>query len=189
MKKSYIWYGSHPFDMDKVESVYDSNGKPYASRLLKPRKGLWGSPVDCTRSWKAWCESEDFHYPEGFRYRQMFNLKDGARVCYLNSKASVFKFVAMYFEPMVSEIMKTAITDASSKYDLLKMLDDPKENWDYVDLSFAADGFGICMPRFLKDYDAMEVSHKHHWQLIHGVFNTWDCDSICVMNKDVIELM
>lgn len=188
MKKSYIWYGSKPFDFNEIQSAYDENGKPYASRLLKPRKGLWGSPIDLiSYTWKNWCKSEDFHYPEAFKYSQKFHLKDEARLCYLNRKDSVFKFVALYFEP-ISEVFETVYDGNNSKYDLLKMIDNPNSKWDYCDLALATGGFTICMQRLLKDYDAIEVSHDRNWKLIHGVFNTWDCDSICVMNKDVIEL-
>lgn len=189
MKKSYIWYGEKPFNFDEIQSIYDKNGKPYASRMLKPRKGLWGSPDDPSAyTWKDWCKSEDFRYPKAFKYHQKFHLKNGARVAYLNTKASVFKFVSLYFEPYVSEVIKTACDDTSSKYELLKMIDNPNSYWDFFELSLASEGFGICMERLVKDYDAIEINHKHNWGLIHGIFNTWDCDSICVINKNVIEL-
>ena len=52
--KLYIHFGLDHFDKEKFKKV--KNRK----LGLKPQYGLWGSPVETERSWKQWCEENDF---------------------------------------------------------------------------------------------------------------------------------
>lgn len=47
----------------------------------------------------------------------------------------------------------------------------------------------IDFEHIMKDgYDAIELIHGDNYMELHsGAFNTWDCDSIIILNKDIIE--
>ena len=40
-----------------------------------------------------------------------------------------------------------------------------------------------------KKFDGIELFISENWSMHDGVFCTWDCDSICVWNPEVIELV
>lgn len=48
-----IHYGSTNYNPEKVGKIVNEN-------WVKPKGGLWTSPIDSTWGWKDWCESEDF---------------------------------------------------------------------------------------------------------------------------------
>lgn len=49
-----IHYGSNRYDPTLFKPIQNQN-------WIKPLGGLWTSPIDSKRSWKDWCESENFH--------------------------------------------------------------------------------------------------------------------------------
>lgn len=52
-----IHYGSDRYDPALFQPVKDD----FELHWLKPKGGLWTSPVGCEHGWKEWCEAEDFH--------------------------------------------------------------------------------------------------------------------------------
>lgn len=57
-----ISYGLGDFKADLFKPIENR-------RHLKPKGGLWGSPVDSKWGWRDWCEAEDFgDCSEGFEY-------------------------------------------------------------------------------------------------------------------------
>ena len=52
--KIYIHYGHATFDPNLFKPIQNEQC------WVKPRGGLWASPVDAKRGWKDWCESGEF---------------------------------------------------------------------------------------------------------------------------------
>jgi hypothetical protein len=48
-----IHYGAVAYDPAQFKPIKDEH-------WIKPRGGLWTSPVDSTWSWRHWCETEDY---------------------------------------------------------------------------------------------------------------------------------
>ena len=42
--------------------------------------------------------------------------------------------------------------------------------------------------KIMDQYDAMEL-HHFDYMVVHSLFNLWDCDSICIWNKDKVILL
>lgn len=53
IKNEFITYGLGKFDKSKFDSIKNAD-------FVKPRGGLWSSPVNSDWGWKDWCESEGF---------------------------------------------------------------------------------------------------------------------------------
>ncbi len=51
---TYIHYGSSAFSHVKFVPATQEGC------WVKPKGGLWGSPIDAQHSWKDWCEGENF---------------------------------------------------------------------------------------------------------------------------------
>lgn len=48
----------------------------------------------------------------------------------------------------------------------------------------------LDVEKIMNKYDGMVLIHgKHYWELHETAFYTWDVDSICVWNPDVIEII
>lgn len=50
---------------------------------------------------------------------------------------------------------------------------------------------GLDFEQMIKDgYDAIELIHGDNYRELHfSLFNSWDCDSICIFNADILELL
>ena len=74
--KKYIHYGSEEFK--------DSLWIDITNDWVKPRGGLWASPIDGDRTWKDWNEYECFvECDDACSFR--FSIKPGYKVLYLKS--------------------------------------------------------------------------------------------------------
>jgi hypothetical protein len=51
--RQLIHYGSTNYNHEKVGAIVNEN-------WVKPKGGLWASPIDSKWGWKDWCESEKF---------------------------------------------------------------------------------------------------------------------------------
>lgn len=56
MSLHLIHYGSDAFSFSKFKPVIDETYQGW----IKPKGGLWTSPVDSKFGWKQWCKAEDF---------------------------------------------------------------------------------------------------------------------------------
>lgn len=52
--KIYIHYGHAAFDPNLFKPIQNEQC------WIKPKGGLWASPVNAIRGWKDWCEAEEF---------------------------------------------------------------------------------------------------------------------------------
>lgn len=154
--KTYITYGKG----DK----FDINKLP-PKELLDTRQSVinkvggafWGSPVDADFGWKDWCENENFC--------THLLTPDNCFKWTLNPMAKV-----LYIEEM-EDLDKVPFIE--SEYGLPSML--------YVDFKTIVeeyDAMEICMDKYY--FGHMFKSEKEI------CFNSWDCDSIMVFNRDMI---
>ena len=152
----YIHYGAERFDRSRFRNVWNRIG------INKPGGGLWGSPIEAERGWYNWCIEEEFQterLDKSFR----FELAEGANVLYIDSDEAATKLKEEY--PARPEAIFSgnellpAITANYAKYQV-----------DWVKVS--------------EEYDA--VVYYENSLLMRWEFYGWDCDSIVVLNPDVI---
>ena len=77
VSRCLIHYGSNKFNPNKMEPIKNDN-------WIKPKGGLWTSPIDSNWGWKDWCESENFRECSK---ENSFTLKlhDWAKICVIDS--------------------------------------------------------------------------------------------------------
>lgn len=120
---TYIHYGHEEFDMRRFRSV--SNGRYLG---IKPVGGLWASPIEAERSWKKWCEDENYsecHEDDSFR----FTMRNPDKIFYIDSEESFKEFAGRY---ALTEEARFGSGDAAVFIDFEKMLSD---GWDALEIS------------------------------------------------------
>ena len=80
--KSYIHYGADVFDPERT----------YGSGRWDKPAGLWASPVTCGRSWKDFCEGEEWNL-EGLTTSFRFHLKKGTRILKVHTIEDVIPYM------------------------------------------------------------------------------------------------
>lgn len=121
----YIHYGSDKFNKEKFEAI---KNRP---ELVKPTGGLWGSRIDSTRSWKRWCEENEFELQrltQSFKFR----LKPEAKVLIIDSQSKLKGL------PEVKNILGRSawkllnFEELAKEYDAIEVLlsSDGKLYWD-----------------------------------------------------------
>lgn len=122
----------------------------------KPRGGLWASPVDAERSWREWVEGNNF-YPETLATSFEFELSAGARVLELTPE------------------------------NVWDLPEDEKAfmKRDRRDRNVFSMVYGIDFEALAREYDVLECSLSRYPSLYWSLYG-WDCDSILIMNPDVI---
>lgn len=117
---------------------------------------FWGSPIDAEYGWKNWCEDNEYSILTEDD-SFLWTLKPEAKILYIESLDDIYKKV-----PFVRR----------TEYGF--------EN-TYIDFE-----------TIIKEYDAMELCSNngtigHRFASDKEIcFNTWDCDSIMVFNRDMI---
>lgn len=155
--------------MSKIYIHYGSNEfkpklfKPVKNEMMftKPKGGLWASPINAKESWKEWCERNDFHL-QLLEKSFVFGLKPETKVLFIDD---------------------------------VKQLDDlPKVKNPAIFENF---NIWVCLDfeELSKEYDAIEITlseEKSHngefWGGLYDKLYGWDCDSICIMNPDCLDL-
>jgi len=171
--KIYRHYGSNKFDPGKCNIELE----PVICRYLKPRGGLWASPIgDEYFTWKEWCEGEEFHL-ERLREYFDFKLKPDSRVMTITSLEDC------------EQLLPYLYSDS-------RMILPFNGNGELVNM--------INMDKLLNDYDAIELIHSDNYNILHlgwnpedipipstlkmfaGSFYSWDVDSIVINNPDIV---
>lgn len=153
MSTKYIHYGHNAFRRQLF--VEPTN----IDLFVKPRGGLWASPVDAKWGWKDWCKSENFREcceENSFT----FTLSEKANVIHIRSTKDLD---GLPIQARVSEIFP--------------------EGYNMVCLDFEkllSDGVDAIELHLSEEQDA-EFLAGLYWDL-YG----WDCDSILILNPDVI---
>ena len=130
-------------------------------RFTKPSGGFWASPVRADFGWKDWCCREDF-YVGRLAQSFTFTLSDDARVYRIRDYGDLRGI------PMLNEWgFGDVLDDPTNPYPRMIFPDFEKMKEIGIDAIF------------------VEISgdHRLYWAL-YG----WDCDSIVIMNPDIIVL-
>lgn len=158
--KKYITYGKgNKLDINKLPPLSELDLRP--NGINKVYRTLWGSPVDAEYGWKAWCLDNEFNL-EALSENNSFcwTLKPTARILTISNE---------------DDLAKVPFT--RNKMALL-------HNPDYF--STYIDYYKIVA----KSYDAVELEDGvigHRFSSPEEIcFNSWDCESIMVLNRDAI---
>lgn len=150
----------HYGDVSFVREKFESiENKDYSN---KPEGGLWASACEAENAWCAWCIENDFKRANRDKYFY-FKVADTANILRIES------------------------------------LDDCKEltlrpigymHKEYVDPNYEVIDYRACIKRGI---DAIEykydiASQSEDFEEINSIMWGWDCDSILILNPDVIEL-
>lgn len=125
----------------------------------KPNGGLWASPVGAELGWKEWCEECEFDIERLERFFE-FSLSDDAKVLEICKEEDIEE-LPLYIEEMAEKMIQR-FGDAFQT----KPIDFEKLKEDGV--------------------DAVLFNLSADWRLRYGGFSGWDCDSILVMNPEVV---
>ena len=162
--KLYVTYGfgkAKDFDVNKIQI-------DLTNHIGKPGNAWWGSPVSAEYGWKDWCEENDF-IPSG--------------------KANDFD---TYFDEQNAMYWKL---ETGSRILTINSIDDLEAYVEYGYIEYIDNNYGgIYQWNFYKveqaGYDAIELTDAsigHGWRSnIEMIMNSWDCESICVINPSKI---
>lgn len=131
--------------------------------FVKPWGGLWASPVDAEFGWYEWCNKENFNtrrLSDSF----MFTLSEKARVVHIRSVADL------------KELHDQEHPGWCKGYLPFKSIDFEKLLADGVD--------AVELHLSEEDLTGCGFMEGLYWEL-YG----WDCDSILIMNPDVVEVV
>lgn len=158
--KTYITYGFVLEDPSKIVTNLDES-------INKPKKALWGSPVDAEFGWKDWCENEEW-WPKHHKYKEIedyfsesfkWTLKEGSKILTINK-----------------------VEDLNDLYRAGLMR---PNKWGSIVLDFY---------RILDlGYSAVELTDGYIGHMfvnrLEESFNSWDCESIVVLDPKQVELV
>lgn len=144
----YVHYGHKSFDPALFREPKNE------LQFNKPSGGFWASPVGAERSWKDWCEANDFRDCEDAN-SFTFSLTDEAKVYHIYCKEDAERLPVQDCETYAGQVF-IDFEKAATMYDAIQFhLSDEK------------------LPK--EDMDSL------YW-VLYG----WDCDSILILNKDVV---
>lgn len=129
----------------------------------KPTGGLWASPVDAEYGWADWCENEqmaEFNPEQGNSFE--FELAASARVLTINCAADTDGLPLQEGQTPVPDLMADALF--SIKRPLILPVD---------------------FESLAQEYDAILFNFSNDYGLYNAMYG-WDCDSLLVLNKEVI---
>lgn len=79
--------------------------------------------------------------------------------------------------------------DKNAKVLMVNYLDNVKDYLIELDDGFYSINYKLDLDKIYAEYDAMQVNFNRDFVRLHNnnVFYTWDCDSICIWNPDIIK--
>lgn len=132
--------------------------EPIKNSFVKPTGGFWASPINANFGWKDWCDEEQFRACNE-ENSFTFTLKPTANVYEIHNIEDLFKL---------------------PRYDYLN-----KEYNYYYDIF--PDRYDIDFEKCIEmGIDAIELCNIKR-TLYYALYG-WDCESILILNKDIIEV-
>lgn len=180
----YIHYGSDHYDPALFIPIRNGDWKPkpadgtglWASREGEPvyHNGEYaGSVYEDGRvvyGWREWCEDNDFQLKRldtFFRFR----LKPNAHLLLLSSPEDLISLPKIRHNAPWQPKQPSSIGDKPSLEEIMEAL---KPNWCFLDFEKLRD----------EGIDAVELQNSYQFS---DSLATWDCDSMVVLNGDVVE--
>lgn len=130
--------------------------------FAKPHGGLWASPVDAKLGWRDWCQGEHFHV-DRLNTNFRFKLSENSKVLHIRS-----------------------LSDLADLPNLADAFGGFGDLWCWLDFEWLLKNGFDAIELHLSEEDKSNLGFMEglYWRL-YG----WDCDSILVMNPDVIEVL
>lgn len=125
----------------------------------KPLGGFWASRLDATFGWKEWCEREDFRVCDSNESFQ-FVLKEGARVEVIHDLAKLRSLPILTISEGLSQTYNIDFEKCRNT------------GIDAIELCWYGDEW-------------KEVAKDDLYFALYG----WDCDSIVILNPDIVEVI
>ena len=157
MSTVYIHYGSDHYDPEKFMPIKNN------PLFVKPEGGIWSSPENAPYGWKEWCEDQDFH-TEKLEKHFRFAFAPHANILQINCRGDLAE-LPIVEPPMVNGVAFPTSIMPWVLLDFEKLL---AEGVDAIQVNMSSD-------------TAINFDDRLY-QALYG----WDCDSVLVMNKDVI---
>ena len=186
--KTYITYGFNHFDPDKFEisknDIIENVGN-------KPKYAWWGSPVDAQYGWKDWCESERFGILANSAHNidyVKWTLKKDTKILYIKDYSDLLNIPIKkeYFGPYLN--IKIDFNNLrNSGYSGMELCMDKYyfgHLWNTPESAVKE----VVEVLGVKNKTDLEKMLKLLTYVEEGL-NTWDCDSICIWDKDVIDII
>lgn len=157
METFYVHYGADKYDSEKF--------KPIKNTILftKPEGGFWGSLENAKYGWREWCEGQDYN-TENLKKYFRFKLAPHAKILKICNKGDLVELPKLE-NPIVNGNEFSTSIMPWVLLDFEKLL---SEGVDAIQISISDD-----------------TASSFNDSLYHALYG-WDCDSILVMNKDVI---
>lgn len=157
----FIHYGHKKFSDALWNEIKNIN-------FVKPHGGLWASRVGAKYGWKEWNDDNQFrdcNISNSFK----FKLKENSKVLYINKVTDLLNlplnnsFLNDYQVRIGEEVYTTDIFNKFTH-------------------------FCLDFEKLKQSYDAIEVNISNDKQLYWKLYG-WDCDSILILNKNVIQIV
>lgn len=186
-KKVYIHYGHSEFIPEYVRAYDEVKSELYqgmkTSRFCnKLQNALWASPEDAELGWKdcdafGLCKNDK----ESFR----FVLKDNTKVLEIHDEDDIMKYVTINansprYQPMI--ITRNEEDNAQTSTETVerqRVFGLKTSLFDTIDFAKIIDD----------GYDAIELFLSENYNLHLSVFYGWDCDSIMIINPEIVEII
>ena len=158
-----ICTGRDKFDPAKFDEV--RNTKSYGHILMKPKGGIWTSPLDSTYGWKDWCKAEGF----------MKERLDKYIILQFTGTLYVIDGLADLLEMPINNhrvhTMNMGTVAASQPYNI------PEAELDFVSMK-------------KQGIDAIHLTikgeHRTRFSSPWSLYG-WDCETVYVMNQESIK--
>lgn len=164
----YVTYLHKKYGKFKPENI---NINLNRKGINKPIAAFWGSPKDSLFGWKEWCECESMFLDE-FKWNKpiFWRLKSNTKVLKIN------------WEDIISP--NTILKDYT-----VNLL----ENANSKDLRFLELDFNKILTSEIFAIELMDSRIGHSFDVglnpYEFMFNSWDCESIVMLDKEKIEFL
>jgi hypothetical protein len=171
---TYLKKNKLPFDIQKLNIDLQNKSSAF---INKPARAFWGSPTYPCFGWKEWCEVEQFDVDKYDWDNPVFwRLKKGSKVLQINRNEVTYGNT--YLKPYITNpykhidinIQGLSYLEEEIVLDFEKILQD-----DIVAVQLMDGGIGHGFNFLTNPYERM--------------FNSWDCESIVVLDKSKIEII
>ena len=186
--RKYITYfrKGDKFDVNKMHT-------DLTTVCSKPRHAFWGSPVDTEFGWKEWCENEYYEQSDFSNFihwrckpnTQIYKI-DWDDVLNLNSDNQLIKYVDFikFADDINTDIVINDVLNTSEKIKILNYRSSAAFSGN-IKLNF-----GRMLQDGIKAVELMDACIGHAFNnRLETEFNSWDCESIVLLDKDVLDVI
>lgn len=138
--------------------------------LNKPQNAWWGSPFDADYGWKEWCFCNDYE-TQGYDWKHpiLWRLQRGSKILKID--------IDDVINPQTS-ILNNYLCDNKELF---------RNDFDFFPITL---NFRKMLEESISAVQLMDGSIGHRFiNKIEEAFNSWDCESIVVLDESKIEIV